>query len=137
MNDARQRRIVREIHDHAARYGGPHCTIRGMGVSDAARYVVEGHIPDATREEWDWVVAYIEDHPEVLAARPAKLPREIEAERKTEAGERSKRALDHYCAGEYAEALDEIEQCRWLAPGSGTWDLAEAKIRVAMVTAPA
>lgn len=132
MDPQRERRIIREITDHAARYGGPHCTVPGMGVSDAARYVVEGHIPDATAPEWDWVVAYIQEHPGVLTDRPAKFPREIEAERKAEAEERSRQAISHFRAGRYYAALGEIEQCQWLAPTSSPWERIAAKIRAAM-----
>ncbi len=131
MDPQRQRRIIREITDHAPRYAGPHCPVPGMGPSDAARYVVEGHIPDATSAEWDWVGDYLRAHQDVLDRQPSTLG-EVEAERLAEARTRSKTAADRFRAGAHAEALDEIEQCAWLAPRAAPWAQREARIRAAM-----
>jgi hypothetical protein len=134
-SEARRRRFVRDIEDHAARYAGPHCTIPDMGVSDAARYVIGGHIDpwaSVTRDEWDWVVDYIRTHPYVLTDRPAKFLDEVEADRKTEAGAAAGQALEAFCADRYAEALELAEWGAWLSPGAQNWTRILNRIRGAM-----
>lgn len=135
IDGARQAQLIEAINDHASRYAGPHCAIRGMGPSDAARYVAEAHVPGgATREERDWIADYIREHPEVLDRPPltlaqlAQRDRERAAEATGRAVALSREARRAFDRGDQAEALRLVGQGEALDPYARNWAGIRARI---------
>jgi hypothetical protein len=59
--------VVRALEDYGPRYG--HSDARGGGgPSNAARYVIEGHVRDASAQDWDWDwdYHYLLENPDLL-----------------------------------------------------------------------
>lgn len=118
---AREQEMVRAIRDHAARYA------RSLG-GDPVRYVWEGHLrAPTTRDEYEWIKAYIADHPEVLDIMPlsydelAARDRHEYAEALAEAGRIANRAHDLYSAGDPDGALALIDQAEGVCPKAMDW----------------
>lgn len=80
--------------------------------------MIEGHVPDATVQEWDWAYDYLLDHPEVLAIRPPTdqelaEQRQQRTERATELAADARAAFD---AGELSRAHELIDEASGLDP---------------------
>ncbi|MDX6584307.1 MAG: hypothetical protein QOI10_3491, partial [Solirubrobacterales bacterium] len=122
------------MEDYAARYGAPNAP-GGGGPGNAARYVIEGHVHDATREEWDWAYEYLIAHPELLE-RPVKTDAQLagEAAQAGEiASELSSLARQAYDNGETERALELIAQAEELHPaGADRWARARTVIQSAL-----
>lgn len=119
---ARRAHIVRALHDYAARYGGP-AAPGGGGPEAGARYVIEGHVPDSTPQEWDWAYNYLLEHPEVLTARP-KTDHELVQERQQRAARAQELAADARAAfdvGELGRARELIDEASDLDPARQTY----------------
>ncbi len=129
---------MRALEGYAARYGAPEAP-GGGGPSNAARYVIEGHVPDATTREWEWAYEYLCAHPRLLAG-PAKTDAQLadEASQAREvADDLASLAREVYDQGQHARALELIDQAQELHPGADErWTRIRAIIRAAIPTAP-
>jgi hypothetical protein len=118
MTLQRKATIVRAIEDHAARYAYPHNPM----VNDPARYVAEGHVPGgATSQEWEWIAAYIEQHPGVLTDPPLTIDqlRELNRVREANADAIGEQAKERFEAGDYPAARRLVEQAELIDPPPG------------------
>jgi predicted RNA methylase len=104
------------LEDYAARYNNP--VFGGGGPANAARYVIEGHVRDATSAEWDWAYEYLRSHPGLLdgpVKSDAQLAEEAAQDRRV-SGELTALAKQAYDRGERGEALRLLEQAAELHP---------------------
>ncbi|GAA4554905.1 SNF2-related protein [Pseudonocardia xishanensis] len=135
---ARARTLVRALEDYAARYGHPGAP-GGGGPEAAARYVIEGHVRDATREEWDWAYRYLREHPQLLDGT-VKTDEQLADERAQEAevaAELAAEARVAFDGGDRQRALDLIAQAEELDPqNSPRWDRIRGVISAQAPTEP-
>lgn len=131
VDPGRQRQIIRALEDYAARYGVPDAP-GGGGPANAARYVIEGHVRDASAAEWDWAYDYLRAHPQLLHG-PVKTDAEIAAARQRDRGQAqqlSGQARQAFDAGDRARALELIDQAAELDPGDASrWEQIRTLIR--------
>lgn len=113
---------------YAAQYGGPQSPTPGAG--NAARYIIEGHAPDASQEEWDWLADHIRANPELLN-RPVLTEAERRAEQQRAQEDARAAATDAKAAfdrGDYDTALQLIDRAIELEPANHRWRGARTQI---------
>jgi N12 class adenine-specific DNA methylase len=124
---------VRALEDYAARYGHPNAPAGG-GISNAVRYVIEGHVPSSTRTEWDWAYDYLREHPELLTRR-AKTDTELNeevAEARATARELAAEAHQLYKAGDFVDSLAMLDLAADLDPANEAhWSKLRSLVRAA------
>jgi hypothetical protein len=138
----RRAQLDRVIADYAPRYR--QFGTMNLGTSDTARYLVEGHIKDATSDEWDWLAQHLADNPRLREGVPL-TDAEIALRNKTQADELSTRAFAAFDSGDPHEALRLIDQAQqidprnrtdWTGPGN-RWDVIRNAIHERMDAATA
>jgi len=119
MTAARRAELVAAIEREA---GGYEFT------GEPGRYVAE--MMDANREEWDWINAYIQAHPEVLTWNPAERDRRRRARelREQRTRELLNQAFERFQAGEIDEAERMVDEAERRAPGIVPYDQIRAQI---------
>lgn len=133
----RRAQFDRIIADYAPRY--QRFGTMNLSTSDTARYLVEGHIKDATSQEWDWIAQHLRDNPHLRAGN-ALTDTEITTRNKTQADELSTRAFAAFDSGNPQEALRLIDQAQQIDPRNRTdwsgpdnkWDTIRRVIRERM-----
>ncbi|MGD9526384.1 MAG: helicase-related protein [Dehalococcoidia bacterium] len=116
LDPDRRRLLVQLAEDYAALYGGPASPT--PGASNAARYIVEGHLPDATSAEWDWLADHLAAHPELLRCPPltdAQLARRTTL-RTSVANRLGSRAHTLLVAEDFEDAQRLLQQARHIDP---------------------
>jgi len=116
----RQALIIRRLWDYAGRW------YRLAG--DGARYVIEGYIPGATREEWDWAEAWFRAHRDEILAAPDRTDEQIRDGDAVQSARHSDLALEAFREGEYDLALYLIDVAEWWK-AEGQWDRIRTVIR--------
>ncbi|WP_033401430.1 AAA family ATPase, partial [Actinokineospora enzanensis] len=114
LTPEREAQVVREIHDHASGYAW---------AGDVGRYLTDpGHL-DGSTQEWDWITAYVADHPEVKQGHPDHDG--IQARNAAERAEQeqlgaalSREANVAFRVGEFERALDLLDQAELAYPGN-------------------
>ena len=102
----RQRQLILRIELDAPKY---HRVVPG----GAGRYISE--TVNATREEWNWIARYIEEHPEVLHG-PERSVDDIKQYRLTEARDAWTAAEKAFEAGDYRQVLDLLDTAEVFQP---------------------
>lgn len=118
--------------DHAARYyGGP----MRFGVTDAARYVAEGHLHHLIELHgfsriWDMVAVYLTAHPEVLELSEQQRA-DRAADRRATAAELRRDAKRSFNRTEYDRADELITAAQRLEPRFGGYASIQERIAAA------
>lgn len=106
----RQAAIVRDLQAMASNfYPWP---------GDAARYVIEGCWPDASREEWQFAADYVDAHPEVKDG-PKRHIAQVREDYRLQADQLSTSAAKAAREKCFDDALDLLRQAFLLNPDSG------------------
>lgn len=121
--------LLEAIDMHASRYGGtarrPHHL--GFGISDAARYTIEAHVPGYRPGEWGWTEDYIRANVHVLEREPF-TPSDIEGMVKSRREYRAsfvssllRQAQGAYKAGAYDTADELVDQAGTIRQGDAAY----------------
>lgn len=114
MTPEREAQVVREVQDHASGYAW---------AGDVGRYLTAPRHLDGSVKEWEWINAYVRDHPETLQGHPDHD--RIRARNAAERAEQEqlgatlhREATAAYQAGDFERALDLLDQAELAHPAS-------------------
>jgi hypothetical protein len=78
-----------------------------------ARYILEGYLPGASREDADYAEVYISDHPDLFTRWPQLQPAEIRERNRANSARLAHEARAAFDRGEYELALAMIDDAEW------------------------
>lgn len=106
---AREAQIRRLCQDHGWRF---HAVTPGS----EARYVIEGYLPGASREDRVYAAAYVREHQDLFTRWPQLQPAQITERNRANSDRLSAEARAAFDRGEHELALAMMDDAEWWAP---------------------